>query len=134
MPAARVVRQLQPSRFRRCCDMLRRRPCALRRLHHRRPPPAQGHPICKSTYHVVRVSDIARLLDVSLVQAYMSNGDSVVFLNTRPVSDQGKPSTARYDMCEYGIQQGNYYTTAVVVPGCRIRTSGTWRRRACHGR
>ncbi|KAL6850501.1 hypothetical protein ACP4OV_021128 [Aristida adscensionis] len=68
-----------------------------------------GHSVLqirKSTYHyVVRVRDVARLLDVSEVQTYMINGDSVVYLNPRPVTGQGKPrSAARCDMCERGIQ------------------------------
>ncbi|KAL6888346.1 hypothetical protein ACP4OV_009372 [Aristida adscensionis] len=71
--------------------------------------------IRKSSNHsVVRVSDIARLLDVSLVQTYMINGDSVVFLNPRPVTGQGKPSAARCEMCERGIQD----------PRCRFCSLG----------
>ncbi|XP_062224637.1 uncharacterized protein LOC133923234 [Phragmites australis] len=56
----------------------------------------------KSSGHcVVKVTNVAHLLDLSLVQTYLINGDKAVFLNPRPMSEQGKPG---YQKCHRGLQ------------------------------
>ncbi|KAL6888824.1 hypothetical protein ACP4OV_009850 [Aristida adscensionis] len=74
--------------------------------------------IRKSSNHsVVRVSDLARLLDVSLVQTYIVNGERVVFLNPRPVTGHGKPAAGRCHTCERGIQNVNCRFCSL---GCKV--------------
>ncbi|KAL6888348.1 hypothetical protein ACP4OV_009374 [Aristida adscensionis] len=74
--------------------------------------------IRKSSNHsVVRVSDLARLLDVSMVQTYIVNGERVVFLNPRPVTGHGKPSAGRCQTCERGIQDVNCRFCSL---GCKV--------------
>ncbi|KAL6661723.1 hypothetical protein ACP70R_001107 [Stipagrostis hirtigluma subsp. patula] len=85
---------------------------------------AAGHPghrvvqVRKSSYHtVVKVADVAALLDMSMVQTYMINGDRVVFLNPRPVSGQGKPAAARCRLCERGLQDVDCCFCSI---GCKL--------------
>ncbi|KAL6629000.1 hypothetical protein ACP70R_028765 [Stipagrostis hirtigluma subsp. patula] len=68
----------------------------------------RGHRLIKvrksSNHTVVKVAEVAALLDMSMVQTYLINGDRVVFLKPRPVSGQGKPGASRCQECERGLQ------------------------------
>ncbi|KAL6888825.1 hypothetical protein ACP4OV_009851 [Aristida adscensionis] len=74
--------------------------------------------IRKSSLHnVVRVSELGRLLNVSMVQTYIVNGERVVFLNPRPATGHGKPFAGRCQTCERGIQDVNCCFCSL---GCKV--------------
>ncbi|XP_004954678.1 uncharacterized protein LOC101775185 [Setaria italica] len=61
--------------------------------------------IRKSSSHgLVRVADIERLLNVSLVQTYLVNGEEAVFLDKREISGKGRAGTTRCEECSRGLQ------------------------------
>lgn len=78
----------------------------------------------RSSYHeVIRVSALRAVADVSLVQTYANNGESVVFLNRRPLAPQHAKMSVSFAglclACDRGLVDQAFRFCSLA---CKVRT------------